>query len=321
MKLAIVTDAWLPQVNGVVTTLRHTRDALRRAGNEVTVISPQEFATIPCPTYAEIRLALLPARRLSATLDVLEPDAVHVATEGPLGGAARRYCVANGLAFTTSYHTQFPQYVRKRVPIPESWSYAYLRRHHGRARRTLVPTEHQRRDLVERGFGNVVLWARGVDPDLFKPSGPGALALPRPIWMYAGRIAVEKNLDAFLGLELGGTKVVVGDGPGRADLARRYPDAAFAGYKFGPELASLLSAADVFVFPSRTDTFGLVMLEAMACGTPVAAFPVTGPTSPCSRPGTPRPPSSARCTARRLRPPMPAPTCWCSRAAPTPSAW
>jgi glycosyltransferase involved in cell wall biosynthesis len=196
---------------------------------------------------------------------------VHVATEGPLGAAARRFCAANGLAFTTSYHTQFPQYVRRRLPIPENWSYAYLRRHHGQARRTLVATEHQRRDLVAHGVSNVVIWTRGVDADTFQPRHRDALAMPRPIWLYAGRVAVEKNLDAFLRLALPGTKVVVGDGPDRAELARRYPRAAFPGYRFGAELASYLSSADVFVFPSRTDTFGLVMLEAMACGTPVVA--------------------------------------------------
>ncbi len=277
MKLAIATDAWQPQVNGVVTTLSRTRDALQRAGHDVTVMAPDAFRTVPCPTYPEIRLALLPGRKLAGMLDALAPDAVHIATEGPLGAAARSYCVANRLSFTTSYHTQFPQYVRKRVPIPETWSYAYLRNHHGRARRTLVATEHQRRDLVAHGFENVVLWSRGVDAEIFKPTHRDAVVARRPIFMYAGRVAVEKNLDAFLSLDLPGTKVVVGDGPDRAELARRYPSASFPGYKFGVELADYLSAADVFVFPSRTDTFGLVMLEAMACGTPVAAFPVTGP--------------------------------------------
>ena len=278
MKLAIVTDAWQPQVNGVVTTLSRTRDALQRAGHDVTVMSPDAFRTIPCPTYPEIRLALLPGRKLAATLDALAPDALHVATEGPLGAAARRYCVANRLSFTTSYHTQFPQYVRKRVPIPETWSYAYLRNHHGRARRTLVATEHQRRDLVAHGFENVVPVVAGSRRrDLQAVRIATQSSRGGRSWMYAGRVAVEKNLDAFLSLDLPGTKVVVGDGPDRAELARRYPSALFPGYKFGVELADYLSAADVFVFPSRTDTFGLVMLEAMACGTPVAAFPVTGP--------------------------------------------
>ena len=277
MKLALVTDAWLPQVNGVVTTLQRTRAVLEARGHTVTVVSPDQYRTLPCPSYPEIRLALWPSRRLTHTLDALEPDAIHIATEGPLGLAAARYCSRRGRAFTTSYHTQFPQYLRKRIPIPEAWSYAFLRRHHGRARRTLVATEHQRRDLVAHGFRNVVIWSRGVDAQVFRPVSRDHLALPRPIFAYAGRVAVEKNLDAFLALDLPGTKVVIGDGPDRVPLERRYGDARFLGYRFGAELASCLSAADVFVFPSRTDTFGLVMLEAMACGTPVAAYPVTGP--------------------------------------------
>ena len=277
MKVAIVTDAWHPQVNGVVTTLSRTSECLEGLGHEVVTITPDRYLTVPCPTYPEIRLAVLPGRRLSATLDGAAPDAIHVATEGPLGMAARRYCVRAGRAFTTSYHTQFPQYVRKRAPIPEAWSYAFLRRHHGRARRTLVATEHQRRDLLSHGFANVVIWTRGVDTELFRPRDRDFYDLPRPIWIYAGRVAVEKNLEAYLGAPLPGTKVVVGDGPDLARLRSRFPAARFLGYKFGAELARCLSSADVFVFPSRTDTFGLVMLEAMACGTPVAAYPVTGP--------------------------------------------
>jgi glycosyltransferase involved in cell wall biosynthesis len=191
--------------------------------------------------------------------------------------AASSWCTACGLAFTTSYHTQFPQYVRKRAPIPESWSYAFLRRHHGRARRTLVATEHLRRELLAHGFKNVVLWSRGVDTTVFKPCGREHLQGPRPIWIYAGRVAVEKNLEEYLSLDLPGSKYVVGDGPDRAALEQRYPEARFVGYKFGADLARHLSSADVFIFPSRTDTFGLVMLEAIACGTPVAAYPVTGP--------------------------------------------
>ena len=277
MKLAIVTDAWRPQINGVVTTLGRTRDCLVALGHEVLVVAPEGYATIPCPTYPEIRLALLPGRRLRRALDQYAPDAIHVATEGPLGIAARRFCTRARLAFTTSYHTQFPQYVRKRVPIPESWSYAYLRGHHGAARRTLVATEQQRRNLVENGFDNVVIWSRGVDTDLFRPCGREHLRWPRPIWIYVGRVAVEKNLEAFLAADLPGAKIVVGDGPDLAKLRQRFATAHFVGYKFGDELARHLSSADVFVFPSRTDTFGLVMLEAMACGTPVAAYPVTGP--------------------------------------------
>jgi len=277
MKLAIVTDAWSPQINGVVTTLQRTTRCLETLGHAVTVFSPLEHLTIPCPTYPEIRLALWPQRRLAAGLDELAPDAIHVATEGPLGMAAAQYCDTRGFAFTTSYHTQFPQYVRKRLPIPEEWTYALLRRHHGRARRTLVATEQQRRELQTRGFANLVLWSRGVDTELFRPVGRDHLELERPIFVYMGRVAVEKNLDAFLALDLPGTQVVIGDGPDRALLARRYPRARFLGYRFGADLARCLSSADVFVFPSRTDTFGLVMLEAMACGTPVAAYPVVGP--------------------------------------------
>jgi glycosyltransferase involved in cell wall biosynthesis len=277
MNIAIVTDAWRPQVNGVVTTLSRTREGLESRGHSLTVVHPGDYRTIPCPTYPEIRLVLWPGRRLVETLDGAGLDAIHIATEGPLGSAARRYCLRRGLNFTTSYHTQFPQYLRKRVPVPERWSYRWLRRFHGRAARTLVPTEHMRRELVEQGFANVVIWSRGVDTALFRPLDREFLNLPRPVALYAGRVAVEKNLEAMLTLDLPGCKVVVGDGPDLAKLRDRYPAVHFVGYQFGDDLARYLSAADVFVFPSLTDTFGLVMLEAMACGTPVAAFPVTGP--------------------------------------------
>ena len=277
MRIAIVTDAWSPQVNGVVTTLQRTAGMLGTFGHEVRVFSPEGHRTIPCPTYPEIRLALWPGKRLAAELDSFAPDAIHVATEGPLGMAAARYCTSRRLAFTTSYHTQFPQYVRKRVPIPEELTYALLRRHHSQARRTLVATEHQRRELVANGFRNIVLWSRGVDTELFRPCGREHLPHARPIFAYLGRVAVEKNIGAFLGLDLPGTKVVIGDGPDRPELESCYPSTVFLGFKFGVELAQTLSSVDVFVFPSRTDTFGLVMLEAMACGTPVAAYPVTGP--------------------------------------------
>jgi glycosyltransferase involved in cell wall biosynthesis len=277
MKLALVTDAWHPQVNGVVTTLNRTRDCLEKAGDEVLVLSPQAHRTLPCPSYPEIRLAIAPGSAIAKTLRAFDPDAIHVATEGPLGLAAAAYCARHRLAFTTSYHTQFPEYIRKRAPIPLAWTYAWLRRHHSRARRTMVATEQQRARLAERGFHNLVLWSRGVDTSLFRPYPRGRRDFSPPIWMYAGRVAVEKNLEAFLDLDLDGSKVVVGDGPDRAALHRRYPSVHFLGYRFGEELARLLASADVFVFPSRTDTFGLVMLEAMACGTPVAAYPVTGP--------------------------------------------
>jgi glycosyltransferase involved in cell wall biosynthesis len=271
MKIAIVTDAWSPQVNGVVTTLRRTAAALEALGHDVRVFSPDGHRTIPCPTYPEIRLALWPGKRLAAELDAFAPDAIHAATEGPLGMAAARYCAARALAFTTSYHTQFPQYVRKRVPIPERLTYEWLRRHHSQARRTLVATEQQRRDLVAHGFRNVALWSRGVDAELFHPRGREHLQHARPIFAFLGRVAVEKNIEAFLDLDLPGTKVVIGDGPDRPVLESCYPSAVFVGFKFDIELAEALSSVDVLVFPSRTDTFGLVLLEAMACGRGVVA--------------------------------------------------
>lgn len=277
MKIAIVTDAWRPQTNGVVKTLSTTADGLRALGHDVTVIEPNQFKTFPCPTYPEIRLAWLPYGRLSQLLEDFGPDAIHIATEGTLGGAARKWCLRRGFPFTTSYHTQFPEYVRARVPIPLAMSYAHLRRFHSAAARTMVATPAMQRLLESRGFRNIVRWTRGVDVNLFKPRDKNYLDLPRPIAMYVGRVAVEKNIEAFLKLDLPGTKVVVGDGPARAELEATHPAAKFVGFRFGEELASHVAAADVFVFPSRTDTFGLVLLEAMACGVPVAAYPVTGP--------------------------------------------
>jgi glycosyltransferase involved in cell wall biosynthesis len=277
LRLALVTDAWLPQVNGVVRTLGNTIREIESAGHEVTVISPAEFRTIPCPTYPEIRLALFAGRAVRRRLEALDPDAVHVATEGPLGLAARNWCIRRRRPFTTAYHTQFPEYVRARAPIPLSVGYAAVRWFHGRATRTLVTTPSMQRQLEDRGFRNLHLWGRGVDTELFRPRGKDFLDLPRPIWLYFGRVAVEKGIGDFLALDLPGTKLVVGDGPACEELKRRYPTAVFAGYRHGEDLASHISASDVFVFPSRTDTFGLVLLEAMACGVPVAAYPVTGP--------------------------------------------
>jgi glycosyltransferase involved in cell wall biosynthesis len=277
LRLALVTDAWLPQVNGVVRTLGHTIREIEAAGHEVTVISPADFRTIPCPTYPEIRLALFAGRTVRKRLDALEPDAVHVSTEGPLGLAARNWCVRRRRPFTTAYHTQFPEYVRARAPIPLSVGYAAVRWFHGRATRTLVTTPSMQRQLEARGLRNLHLWGRGVDTAVFRPRGKDFLDLPRPIWLYFGRVAVEKGIGDFLDLNLPGTKLVVGDGPACEELKRRYPSAVFAGYQHGEDLAAHISASDVFVFPSRTDTFGLVLLEAMACGVPVAAYPVTGP--------------------------------------------
>lgn len=277
MRIAIVSDAWRPQVNGVVTTLSSTAETLESFGHNVTIVHPGEFRTLPCPTYPEIRLALTPYRRLCRQLDSCDPERIHIATEGPLGLAARRYCKRRGLRFTTSYHTQFPQYVRKRAPIPLSVSYAFLRWFHGGATQTMVATRHQQQDLEDHGFANIVRWTRGVDTRLFRPGNPDFFDFQRPIWAYAGRVAVEKSLEDFLSLDLPGTKVLIGDGPARTELESKYRGAVFTGYKFGTELAAHLGAADVFVFPSRTDTFGIIMLEANACGLPIAAYPVTGP--------------------------------------------
>lgn len=277
MKIVIVTDAWTPQVNGVVRTLKQTRKCLQQLGYEVHLITPNLFRTIPCPSYPSIPLSLFPGRKVAKMLKAYQANAVHIATEGPLGMAARRWCLRNKIQFTTSYHTQFPEYVRLRAPIPVRWTYAWLRRFHGKAVRTLVPTESQRQRLLEHGFTNVEVWGRGVDTEIFTPDKPQQLNLPGPILLNMGRVAVEKNINAFLDLDLPGSKVVVGDGPDLESLRKAYPDVRFTGAKFGRELASYVAAADVFVFPSRTDTFGLVLLEAMACGVPVAAYPVTGP--------------------------------------------
>ena len=277
MHIAIVTDAWAPQVNGVVQTLTTTRRTLEQLGHKVLVVEPSQFATFPCPTYPEIRLAWRPGRRIDGLLSEFSPDAIHIATEGTLGAAARAWCRRRNAPFTTSYHTQFPEYVRARAPIPLAWSYAYLRNFHSSAARTMVATPTVERRLKERGFGNIVRWTRGVDVELFKPRDKNFLDLPRPIAVYVGRVAVEKNIEDFLRMDMQGTKVVVGDGPARLELQAKYPDARFVGYQFGEDLAKHIAAADVFVFPSRTDTFGLVLLEAMACGVPVAAYPVTGP--------------------------------------------
>lgn len=277
MRIAIVTDAWRPQVNGVVRTLEQTAVHLEQLGHRVLCIAPQDFVTYPCPTYPSIRLALFPKRGVRRMLRQFRPEAIHIATEGPLGHAARALCHRVSLPFTTSYHTQFPEYVRARFPLPISWSYAYLRRYHSGAVRTLVATGSMRQRLEAQGFKSLAIWARGVDADQFQPGPKSYLSGLRPISMYMGRVAVEKNIEAFLDLDLPGTKYVVGDGPDLERLRPRYPTVKFTGQKLGQELAAHLAAADVFVFPSLTDTFGLVLLEAMACGVPVAAYPVTGP--------------------------------------------
>jgi glycosyltransferase involved in cell wall biosynthesis len=277
MRVVVATDAWYPQTNGVVRTLATTVDCMRADGIDVHVISPQEFRTVPCPTYPEIRLSLFAGRAVAGRLERLQPTAVHIATGGPIGLAARRWCLRTGHPFTTAYHTQFPEYVRARAPVPLSLGYSYMRWFHGAAARTLVATPSMRRLLESRGFSNLTTWSRGVDSQLFRPGDKQFLQLPRPVWLYLGRVAVEKGIEDFLRLDLPGSKLVVGDGPARAELAMQFPQANFVGFKHGEDLARHISASDVFVFPSRTDTFGLVLLEAMACGVPVAAYPVTGP--------------------------------------------
>jgi glycosyltransferase involved in cell wall biosynthesis len=273
----IVTDAWFPQTNGVVSTLGQTAAWLGRFGHEVRIVTPRDFHSVACPTYPEIRLSILPYRKVERSIRTFSPQALHIATEGPLGLSARRFCVDMGVRFTTSYHTQFPQYLRARFPIPLKASYRALRWFHGAAVRCMVSTASVRRDLAAQGFDNLASWRRGVDTDVFKPHPKHFLTLPRPIAAYVGRIAVEKNIDAFLNMAWSGSKIIIGDGPERARLEKQHPEVSFAGYRFGKDLAMHLAAADIMVFPSRTDTFGLVNLEAMACGVPVAAYPVTGP--------------------------------------------
>lgn len=281
MNILIVSDAWYPQVNGVVRTIETVRAELEAMGHAISVIGPDQFRTIPMPTYPEIRLALGAGRRLAAMIDAQAPDCIHIATEGPLGFAARRYCLRRGTPFTTAYHTRFPEYLRDRAPVPLALSYAVVRWFHRPSSAVMVATPSIEQDLRRRGFTRIRRWTRGVDTELFRPCPADCPKdfqdLPRPIALYVGRVAVEKNLEEFLKLDLPGTKLVVGDGPARAELMRAYPDAVWAGARHGEDLARHYAAADVFVFPSRTDTFGLVLLEAMAAGVPVAAYPVPGP--------------------------------------------
>ena len=277
MRILIATDAWSPQVNGVVVTLRNTIRVLEAQGHVVDTIGPDRFRSVPCPTYPEIRLALRPYPRFADMASKFDPDAIHIATEGPVGQAARTWCLRNALSFTTAYHTRFPEYVHARIRLPLPITYAWLRRFHAPSKAVMVPTSALHTELDAHGFGNLVRWTRGVDTELFKPVSYRSSEWRPPVFMYVGRVAVEKGIEAFLSLDLPGTKVVVGDGPERAALMRKFPSAIFTGAKFGEELAAQYQSADAFVFPSRTDTFGLVLLEAMACGTPCAAFPVTGP--------------------------------------------
>jgi glycosyltransferase involved in cell wall biosynthesis len=277
MRILIATDAWHPQVNGVVRTLTTMAQAAKSLGAEISFVTPQSFRTVALPSYRDLRLALPRPARIARLIGEVRPDYIHIATEGPIGLAVRGYCRKRGLPFTTGFHTRFPEYISARAPIPESWIWSALRWFHGASHAVMAATPALVGELRARGFRNVVLWPRGVDTSLFHPRAGADLGLPRPIFLSVGRVAVEKNLEAFLELDLPGTKVVVGDGPALAALERAYPRAVFLGSRQGEELARAYAAADVFVFPSKTDTFGLVLLEALASGVPVAAFPVTGP--------------------------------------------
>lgn len=277
-RLALITDAWHPQVNGVVRTLDTTRRELEKIGVPVTMITPSPYRTVPMPTYPEIRLVLANPKRIHAELDAASPTHVHIATEGPLGQIARRWCARNAMGYTTSYHTRFPEYVRARLPVPLAVSYAFVRSFHNGGIGCMVSNATLERELAARGFKNLIRWSRGVDTQTFNPDVPPAFTdLPRPVYLYVGRVSVEKNIQAFLDLALEGTKVVVGDGPALASLRARYPGVVFTGTKTGRELTAHYTAADVFVFPSLTDTLGLVQMEALACGVPVAAYPTMGP--------------------------------------------
>jgi glycosyltransferase involved in cell wall biosynthesis len=283
MRIMLITDAWEPQVNGVVRTLTRTVEELRAMGHELEIVTPNDgYRTFPLPTYPEIKLSIGARDDIEERWERFEPQAVHIATEGTLGLAARSICIEYRFPFSTSYHTQYPEYVSARFPVPLAWGYAFVRWFHGIAGRCMVATPTMIRVLEARGFKNLAMWSRGVDTELYTPErrradrGPFA-GIEGPVFLYVGRVSVEKNVEAFLRTTLPGTKVVVGDGPARADLEARFPDARFLGAKFGAELADCYANADVFVFPSLTDTFGLVILEALASGTPVAAFEAPGP--------------------------------------------
>ncbi|HEX9471069.1 MAG TPA: glycosyltransferase family 1 protein [Bradyrhizobium sp.] len=276
MRILVATDAWHPQVNGVVRTLTMMADAAKTLGVDVSFLTPQSFRTFAMPSYRDVRVALPYQAKVARLISEARPDSIHIATEGPIGLLVRRYCRKRGLPFTTSFHTRFPEYISARLPIRESWIWRALRAFHRPSQAVMAATPALASELRGRGFRNVVLWPRGVDQKLFHPRTVD-LGLPRPVFLCVGRVAIEKNLEAFLDLDLPGTKVIVGDGPALAELSRNYPQATFLGARQGEALAEVYAGADVFVFPSKTDTFGLVLLEALASGLPVAAFPVTGP--------------------------------------------
>jgi 1,2-diacylglycerol 3-alpha-glucosyltransferase/glucuronosyltransferase len=277
MRILVATDAWQPQVNGVVRTYERLAEELSVHGVELVFLTPHEFRTVPCPTYPEIRLAVPGNHYIIERLDMIRPDAVHIATEGPIGWMTRRYCRKRAIPFTTSFHTRFPEYLASRFGFPASWIYAIQRRFHNAGAGMMVASSSLAKELDERGFERIMPWTRGVDTELFRPRACRSFGSDKPVFLYVGRVAVEKNIEAFLRLELGGQKVVVGSGPMLATLKAQYPDVIFTGKLTGETLAEAYASADVFVFPSLTDTFGIVLIEAMAAGVPVAAYPVTGP--------------------------------------------
>ena len=277
MKVLVATDAWRPQVNGVVRTYERLLEEAEELGCEITLLTPQEFRTVPCPTYPEIRLALPGYSYVIERLDMINPDAVHIATEGPIGWMTRRYCKKRGVPFTTAFHTRFPEYVSFRFGVPEAWTYALQRRFHAAGAGMMVASESLRRDLEARGFERMMSWTRGVDTEMFRPRDIRLFGNDAPVLLYVGRVAIEKNIQAFLDLDVPGRKVVVGSGPMLDTYKAAYPNVTFTGKLVGEALADAYASADVFVFPSLTDTFGIVLLEAIASGVPVAAFPVTGP--------------------------------------------
>lgn len=277
MRILIATDAWKPQVNGVVNTYANLEREAGGAGISLSFMTPLEFRTVAMPGYSEIRLAMVRPSDAAKRVKRRSPDCIHIATEGPIGLAMRAYCVRSGRPFTTSYHTRFPEYVKARMPVPLAWGYRFERWFHNAGAGVMAASRSLCEELAAYGIKNVHLWSRGVDLELFKPRAVDRFGLPRPLFLYAGRVAVEKNLDAFLSLDLPGSKAVVGGGPQLEELRSRFPGVTFTGPKFGVDLAEHYASADVFVFPSLTDTFGNVVLEALACGVPVAAYNVTGP--------------------------------------------
>jgi len=278
-RITVVTDAWHPQVNGVVRSLENTISEMEKMGHEIMLVTPDRFRNVPLPSYPEIRIALTRYSTVARAFDVFQPSFVHIATEGPLGFYARRWCLSRKMPFSTSYHTRFPEYVSARLPVPESLLYGLVRWFHNAGNVCMVATQSLEQELSARGFRNLMRWTRGIDQSLYapRPLEDRPFGLPRPLFMQVGRVAVEKNIPAFLDLDLPGSKIVIGDGPDREKLQRAHPDVLFTGAKFGTELAEAYAQADVFVFPSKTDTFGNVILEALASGVPVAAYPVTGP--------------------------------------------